>query len=575
MRKLSLFLASLMLLLVGCNNEDVFEKEINSQEVLTEVSPKHFYGVRYSEEATKVTKGVAQKINLWYPCSTIKVKFLNDPFNMKDKIKTYAAEWERYAGIKFEFITEGNAQVRIGFDWNDERYITWSYIGTDCKSVKNQNEATMSFAFWDSSTEMERKGDVLRAFGQVLGLELEHRHLKFNPGWTSRIASYWEGEIEDKTWDELKTYVFDPLEASEVISTKEYDPNSIMIWPFSSRYAANTGRSFNYELSAADIEFIQKLYPKCEEDAIVTMKTENQQVTLSISKNITIDWGDGNTQINNSSGYLNHTYATSGEHTIKLFGNTEELTHLFCYGGFTALDVSKATKLVQLNCVGNILTQLDLSKNTELQHLLCGGNRLRELNLSNNEKLIELVCFDNQLTTLDVSKNMQLQILLCGNNQMESLIYEPFQPIVHLMCSGNRLKALDTPLYSLIVFDCTGNQLFDISPIIKTATDLKELHCSGNQIHQLNVSHNRYLENLYCENNPLEKLDLSENPFLLNLYIQETQLIRDREALVKMAESLIYHAPGGNQAELVLNSAEAKNWIEDICLAKNWKVVLY
>lgn len=227
-------------------------------------NPNHFFGEKRLS-AQIATKGVAQRRNLWYPGTTIRVKFLNDPDNRSQEVITWAKEWEQYAGITFQFVTEGNADVRIGFDWNDERYITWSYIGTDCKQNTDQNDATMSFAFFDEfSTQRDRRADVLRAFGSVLGLELEHRHLSFNPGWTTRIASFWEGEVEDIPWASLKQYVFDPLDAAGVIQTATYDPNSIMIWPFLSRFASNTSRDFNYELSDMDKAFIKELYPKAD-----------------------------------------------------------------------------------------------------------------------------------------------------------------------------------------------------------------------------------------------------------------------------------------------------------------------
>lgn len=295
-------LASFLLITGGCSDQDVLKtNKVPFTVEQGDISPLRFYGMAYPRSKLTV-RGVAQRTNLWYPCSSIKVKFLNDPYGMAEKVKNYAAEWENYAGIHFDFIEKGNAHVRIGFDWNDERHITWSYVGTDCKMVTDQNEATMSFAYWDSSTEEEIKGDVLRAFGLVLGLELEHRHLDFEPGWTSRIASYWENEIEDVTWDNLRQYVFDPLASNEVMQSAEYDENSIMVWPFSSRYAKNTARTFNYDLSDKDKSFIASIYPKCD-DENVTDTLEAEELDIDC-RDLYID-APGNLYAVYSKGYFN------------------------------------------------------------------------------------------------------------------------------------------------------------------------------------------------------------------------------------------------------------------------------
>ncbi len=47
----------------------------------------------------------------------------------------------------------------------------------------NQDEATVHFAQWRRASDEAKRTDVLRAFGQVLGLELEFRHPNFNPQW--------------------------------------------------------------------------------------------------------------------------------------------------------------------------------------------------------------------------------------------------------------------------------------------------------------------------------------------------------------------------------------------------------
>lgn len=290
-------------------------------------------------------------------------------------------------------MTSGNANVRIGFDWNDNRWVTWSYTGTDCKFIRNQNEATVNFALWDAANEATKRADVLRAFGQVLGLELEHRHLSFDAGWTSRISEYWESEIEDIPWNELKEYVFDPIEERNLVQTNEYDENSIMIWPFSRKYADNTARYANYELSETDKQFIGQLYPKEgdeEEDnlliqfthvykqelfstAIPYIRVENQR------SDIVIDWGDGTREtFTPESGIFSHPYSENGEYEVKIYGAEDAIpvfnSSLFEYTEFVVeagclmesitirpvLNTPTATKTVK---------HMDLSNALALTHL--------------------------------------------------------------------------------------------------------------------------------------------------------------------------------------------------------------
>lgn len=257
MKKIYLVLLSAMLVMASACSKDNADSQSGDQ-TTTVAEGMRFYGSAYSDEGAQ-TRGIAQRQNLWENGSEITVKFLSDPYNMATQIKNWASEWEQYANIKFKFVTSGNADVRIGFDVNGQRHITWSYIGTSCKSVTNQNQATMSFAYFNLIPAKDKRADVLRAFGQVLGLELEHRHLNFNPGWTSLIQNYWAGEVSDIPWADLKKYVFDPI-TTDHVKTPVYDAQSIMVWPFLARYASNTARDFNYDLSDNDKKFVSQLY---------------------------------------------------------------------------------------------------------------------------------------------------------------------------------------------------------------------------------------------------------------------------------------------------------------------------
>jgi len=106
-----------------------------------------------------------------------------------------------------------------------------------------------------------------------------------------------------------------------------------------------------------------------------------------------------------------------------------------------ATDLSALTKLKELECWHNSLTNLDISGCAELTTLLCGNNVLTDLDVSNNTALVELRCEENSLTNLDVSNNAALRILFCSNNELTDLDIRGCAALQQLMCQNNKLVA--------------------------------------------------------------------------------------------------------------------------------------
>lgn len=79
------------------------------------------------------------------------------------------------------------------------------------------------------------------------------------------------------------------------------------------------------------------------------------------------------------------------------------------------------SKLNDLFCSDNNLTELDVSENPELKRLICYNNSLTSLNLNKNTKLESLNCNKNKLTVLDLRENKSLWWLRCNNNCLTSL----------------------------------------------------------------------------------------------------------------------------------------------------------
>ena len=100
------------------------------------------------------------------------------------------------------------------------------------------------------------------------------------------------------------------------------------------------------------------------------------------------------------------------------------------------------SKLTDLLCGDNNLTELDVSENPELGLLICDNNSLTSLNLNKNTKLRSLNCNNNKLTVLDLRENKSLSWLRCKNNCLTSLDLRNNPQIGDLQVGSQRYQIL-------------------------------------------------------------------------------------------------------------------------------------
>lgn len=257
---------------------------------------------------------------------------------------------------------------------------------------------------------------------------------------------------------------------------------------------------------------------KAQEEPTITLTASTgltTQLTLSFAASepgvkLLVDWGDG-TKVETPEIAISDSYGTFtsvvgtpvGEGVIKIYGSKiVSFDCSFASGApkVSALDITKASDLKELNvtsnslvtlntenntnlaklvCMNNLLTALDLTKNTALTSLDCTNNKLTALNLSQNTLLKTLKCGTNQLSTLDLTNNTVLTDLYALTNQLTSINLSKNVNLGYVSLNTNLLGSLDvTNCNKITRLFCISNKLTEL----KTGTIATGLNCSKNKL---------------------------------------------------------------------------------------------
>lgn len=450
MKKL-LLLSVALFALCACNKDNM-DGTMNRPTDMKEVVP-HFYGWMTLDDPSSETRGVANAMKIWskpIAKNHLTVKFLNGTESYQKFVKDVAKEWEKYADVKFKFVDDDqDAVVRVGFDYVRGMSSSWALTGTDhMQKYSNQDEATVHFAQWRRTSDEAKRSDVLRAFGQVLGLELEFRHPNFDPQWETDengnidepfIRDYWENELNELiSWEELRKIVLEPLSSQTFMieKTESYDENSVMSWPFFDMIAQNIpliefDEDHKTELSEMDKGFIKQLYgepnflPGDEEYVkLITFDYSGltPEITLTTSKDLVVIWDYPKKDIS----YDEVTYIEVPSDTTSMYTTTvkhqftESKTRQIVIGellayGQTRPNSSYALKQFDLNS-GVGMENLDLSPvipNTNLSYVRIQGGKsfkAQELTFNGNQYLKELYLtkIGDSKVTIDNCQNLEV-----------------------------------------------------------------------------------------------------------------------------------------------------------------------
>jgi len=178
------------------------------------------------------------------------------------KVKEYVAEWTAHAHIHLEWVTNGDAEIRISFA--DDGF--WSLVGKGCLSILS-DRPTMNLALSDEIEEATLKAKILHGFGHALGCIHEDPFPDSNVPWENEaVYNYYE----KWWWNEESSTKTLPAE------TRVSDPESIMLYPIPLLPKQGTNATgWNSRLSDMDKLFIAKAYPRRYDLAIGCLGTSN------------------------------------------------------------------------------------------------------------------------------------------------------------------------------------------------------------------------------------------------------------------------------------------------------------
>jgi serralysin len=197
--------------------------------------------------------------NFFWKKNQFTIRFLDGDVRQQNMVKNAVQVWTQAANIKFVWVTNGNADIRISF--LGKLYPGhWSRIGRDALNY-GQTVPTMNIQLTAADTQDEYNRVARHEFGHALGLMHEHQHPNFNIQWNKPAVYAWYTQPPNG-WSkqEVDEQVFSVY--SGPFTGTPPDKDSIMMYPVLRGWTFNNFVvGWNHDLSAQDKSFIKENYP--------------------------------------------------------------------------------------------------------------------------------------------------------------------------------------------------------------------------------------------------------------------------------------------------------------------------
>ena len=208
-------------------------------------------------------EGALHTARCWPLGATLRVAFLEGDRIVQERVAAIAQEWSQYANLKFAFVNEPDAEIRITFDG---RTGSWSYLGTDSTLPGLRGRPSMNLGWLTKNTSLtEYRRVVLHEFGHALGLIHEHLSPSANLPWDEAAVLRFYRETNGWSDEYIRSNV---LTAMAVNRSTRFDPHSIMLYPVPAELLTDPAAAApwsNSELSPLDKTFIATIYPLATE----------------------------------------------------------------------------------------------------------------------------------------------------------------------------------------------------------------------------------------------------------------------------------------------------------------------
>ena len=245
---------------------------------------------------------------MWINGSNLRVRFIGGTASQRALAREQARWWTEHANLTFEFGTAPDAEIRVAFDSTDG---AWSYIGTDCRSIP-QNQPTMNLGFQDGGTSAHE-------FGHAIGLGHEHQNPAGGIQWNeAAVIRDLSGPPNNWNEDQIRHNVLNKYSVDQIKGTS-FDGDSIMLYFFPARWTLNgVATKANEVLSDLDESFIAstEAYPRIATAGVELRVDATSATTAQIG-------APGEEDL-----FL-FKAATRGRHIIETSGQTDVVMKLF------------------------------------------------------------------------------------------------------------------------------------------------------------------------------------------------------------------------------------------------------